>query len=182
MNAESSNLGNSKPLHADKSSDFLLAEYAALRSEILKRSETQNQLISLALIASGTFLTLSLQNTSTIALVYPILALFLAMLWVQHDYKIRQIGAYIKERIEKPFLSEGLGWEHRPPSSQYIGKVSVTSLASSGIIIGTQILAVAVGILKTSFYVQDVVLLAIDTVVILLSLIVVRHHKYDFNF
>lgn len=51
----------------------LIAEFTALRDEILKRSEFQQQLTSLALIATGTFLTISLQSSTQafLLLIYP---------------------------------------------------------------------------------------------------------------
>jgi len=58
---------------------FLVAEYQALRDEIIKRLEIQQQLHLFALVAFGTFLTIGFQSkTVTIPLLYPILALFLA--------------------------------------------------------------------------------------------------------
>ena len=44
---------------------FLLAEYAALRAELLKRIELQHQLISLTLIVFGTMLSFGLQTRSS---------------------------------------------------------------------------------------------------------------------
>jgi hypothetical protein len=61
---------------------FLITEYSALRSELVKRMELQHQLISLALIAAGTFLSVGLEADSTIMiLIYPFLAMFLASAW-----------------------------------------------------------------------------------------------------
>src|SRR3972149_6861285 len=77
--------------------DFLLAEYAKLRDEILKRTEIQHQLISLALVATGTFLAM---GSVTAKLTYPVLALFLSIAWVKSDIRIGQLGMYIKEEIE----------------------------------------------------------------------------------
>ncbi len=53
----------------------LLAEYSALRQEILARSQTQSQLVNLAFVVTGTLLTLNLahQVSREILLVLPIL-------------------------------------------------------------------------------------------------------------
>lgn len=168
------------PLSEDVKS-FLLAEYAALMAEILKRSETQHQLISLAVIATGTFLTFGLQNSITISLAYPIVSMFLAATWAQHDYRIRQIGAYIKERIESKFLGNNLGWEHTGPK-RYIGRFgSLTVLASRGVFIGTQILAVVISAVRTTFPTEDIILLIVDVLLIILTLLILRRHKVNFE-
>jgi hypothetical protein len=39
----------------DRAADFLLAEYAALRNEILERTKIQQQLLAMALTAAGVF-------------------------------------------------------------------------------------------------------------------------------
>ena len=41
--------------------DFALAEYSALRDEILKRTEFQNQLLNLTLLMAGTSVSVSFQ-------------------------------------------------------------------------------------------------------------------------
>ena len=43
---------------------FLISEYSALREEIVKRIEIQHQLLSLALIATGTILTIGFQTSN----------------------------------------------------------------------------------------------------------------------
>jgi len=156
---------------------FLIAEYSALREEILKRTEIQHQLIAIALVASGTFLSLSAQIPTTVGLAYPVLALFLSAAWSQSDIRIRQIGEYIKDHIEKRLMQEGLldpssGWEHdfERRALRARGKlVTLSQLVSYGILIGTQILAVLLFLFKTSFTKKDICLLVLDCLVILFS-------------
>jgi hypothetical protein len=87
----------------------------------------------------------------------------------------------INMRIEAKFLGDNLGWEHRP-SPISIGKPFFTFLATSGIFVGTHVLAIVVGLLKTSFSLEDVALLVIDTIVVLLTMLVIRNRSYDFKF
>ena len=46
-----------KESNIEDPTEFLLAEYSALREEILQRIEVKHQLVSLALIGAGTMLT-----------------------------------------------------------------------------------------------------------------------------
>jgi hypothetical protein len=46
----------------------------------------------------------------SVAFVYPILALFLALGWFQNDFRIADTAAYIRERIEPLF--PGLNYEN----------------------------------------------------------------------
>jgi hypothetical protein len=109
------------------SSAFLLGEYKELRSEILKRSEMQHQLISFALAALGALTAVGLKDSPSAFLAYPILALGLAVGWVHHDLQIAQLGMYIKHRIEPQLAGPGVGWQHAisvHPSSRQIGRLA----------------------------------------------------------
>ena len=88
-----------------------LAEFAALRDEIVHRMTLRDRALSGALLLFGAFLGIGVQRgvSGLVLLVYPVLALFLACLWAQSDVRIAQLGRYISEHIE-PKLS-GLGWE-----------------------------------------------------------------------
>jgi hypothetical protein len=157
------------------SSGFLLAEYGALRAEILKRTDIQHQLLSLSLIALGTFITIGFESSATLLLVYPILAMFLAASWSHHDIRIAQLGDFIQRHHEEKFLGEQGGWEHFHPSSA-AGKIvgSRIGLASRGILIGSQILAVTLGLLKTTFLTHDLVIIGLDAVLIPYTVFLLR--------
>ena len=160
------------------SSDFFIAEHSALRAEILKRTEIQHQLISLAIIAAGTFVSVGVQGSPTVMLAYPILALFLAVGWSQNDVRIMQRGAYIK-RLETRLLGENLGWEHERASTR-VGRLGAQTLfASRGILVGTQILTVLVSLLKTNFPIEDIVLLGLDSVFIIFTVLLLRGRKIN---
>jgi hypothetical protein len=160
---------------AKNASDFLIAEYSALRAEMLKRIEIQHQLISLALIATGTFL--GLQVPTTIKLAYPILALFLAAAWSQSDMRIRQMGIYIRERIEAKILDNNLGWEHVRASTNIRVFGSRAFIAVRGVIIGTQLLVVIVAMFNTAFPIEDIVFLCIDCLAVISTILLLRPHK-----
>lgn len=130
-------------------SPFLLAEYSQLRGEILKRSEIQHQLISIALVALGGLTSLGLKDSPSALLAYPMLALFLSASWSYNDIQIAQLGIYIRYRIEDALIGGGLGWEHALLSdraSKQIG--SRVKLATRGILWGSEFLAVGLYLLK----------------------------------
>lgn len=133
------------------SSDIVLVmlhEYDALRSELLKRIEIMYQICTLALAAPTTLFAFGLgtQNASVI-LIYPILAMFLAIMWANYHVRCRQLGFYIKTHIESHFGDDVMCWEHYMETnrSKYKlfdwGKIWSTV----GIFVGSEILAIVVG-------------------------------------
>ncbi len=97
-----------------KDTSLLLAEYHALRGEILKRMDVENQLATFTVIVFGTILGIGFQRTSAASLVllYPTLALFFAVGWSHSAYMTILIGTYIKHHIESVVGEDNIGWEH----------------------------------------------------------------------
>lgn len=125
---------------------FLLAEYAALRAELLKRIELQHQLISLTLIVFGTMLSFGLQTrSSSIVLLYPVLALFLTASWAHNGRAIREMVIYIRDQLEAAVGGNNFGWEHRAnPHRRRLGRLDFLSVR--GIFAGTALLATLVAL------------------------------------
>ena len=127
-----------------KDTSLLLAEYNALRSEIVKRMDVENQLATFTVIVFGTILGIGLQNktTSALILLYPTLATFFAVGWSHSDYMTLLIGTYIKERMEATEGADKMGWEH------YLAKNRVPRYywAMRGIFISTELIAIVLGI------------------------------------
>lgn len=131
---------------------FLLAEYNALRQEIIARSQAQQQIISLSLIVSGTLLTLGIKNGGgEIFFVIPILVFILALGWSRHDAAIKTIGGYIRYRIEPkvPWLSwetymEGL----RTGTTRSFWVQELGSIQIFGLFVLIQLLAAVLGIVR----------------------------------
>lgn len=130
--------------------DFLLAEYAQLKGEILKRSEFQHQLISIALVALGALAAVGLKDSPSALLAYPMLALFLGAAWSYNDIQIAQLGVYIRYRIEDQLIGQGLGWEHRCGVSESASKEigALAKFATRGILWGSEFLAIGLYLLK----------------------------------
>src|SRR2546429_659030 len=92
--------------------ELRLAEYAALRSEIEKRLELRQQLLVATLAVAGTFLTLGVQPglSALTVLIYPIPAMFVAVVDAHSDLRIGQIASYLRE-LEESIFGAGWGWE-----------------------------------------------------------------------
>jgi len=158
---------------------FLLAEYAQLKAEILKRSEFQHQLISIALVALGALVSVGLKESPIAVLAYPMLALFLSAAWIYNDGQIAQLGIYIQYRIEENLIGEGLGWEHAikaDPASPIIGKS--IRIAARGILIGSELMAIGLyAASKHDIHLpkREIVLLVVDLVAIFFTFWITRH-------
>lgn len=121
-------------------------EYATLREEVLKRIESRQQTISIALTLAGAFLGLGWNAGAVVILLYPAIAFLLAVGWAQNEVFIMQINAYIREHLEGEH--SGLGWQRF--SQQGMSELRIFGwpleiLAIGGIFILTQIMAVGLG-------------------------------------
>ncbi len=160
--------------------DLLLAEYQALSEEKLKRAELQHQLLSFALVAFGALLAAGLQAKSApIILVYPFLAMFLSVAWTYNEHRVRQIGAFIKYRIEARIGNE-LGWEHFRTNLTSGPLGSREFLAARGIYIGSGLIAMLMGALTgpiTTFGISEIILFALAALSVILTTVILRRTK-----
>jgi hypothetical protein len=165
---------SSKNTLSPEITSIILAEYNTLRDEILRRIDTMNQINALALIAPGTILAYGLQSqNATILLLYPILALFLAVAWSINDRRCRELGYYIHTQIETRFEKSCMGWEHFMDLIRVKHKFFDMDnvLATSGIFLGTEGVAILVGwIVATKF--ATVVPLTLLLVIAFLSVMI----------
>lgn len=85
------------PVFDGKESDFLLAEYNTLRTELLQRFSTRHQLMSLTLTIFGTFLGFTAFGSKSIyfVLLYPLLAFFMSNVYLTNILKIDRIIYYV---------------------------------------------------------------------------------------
>ena len=160
---------------------FLLAEYAQLKAEILKRSEFQHQLISIALVALGALVSVGLKDAPIAVLAYPMLAMFLASAWTYNDAQIAQLGIYIRYRIEENLIGEGLGWEHAIKADSVSGVIGKRiRIATRGILIGSEFMAIGLYLAaRQSIHLPkgEIVLLAVDLVAIFFTFRITRHQR-----
>lgn len=121
-------------------------EYGTLREEVLKRVESRQQTISIALTLAGAFLGLGWNAGAVVILIYPMIAFLLAVGWAQNEIFIMQINSYIREHLEGE--ETGLGWQRF--SQQRMSELRVLGwpleiLAIGGIFILTQLMAIGLG-------------------------------------
>jgi hypothetical protein len=174
--------------NAPEADQFMLAEYNALRDEILKRAELQQQILSLTLIIFGTILTFGLQvHSASIILLYPLLSLFLAASWRHDGQTIKKISIYIRDQIEAQIGGNTFGWEHRTRRHQRSqSKFTFLSvkgafaggfnfLAARGVFAGTSLLATLLAIPFAKVDVTDLLLFALAIVSIMSSIAMLRY-------
>ncbi len=133
----------SNPLATDDELKFLLAQYTALRDEIQNRSKFQQQLVLGALIGAGAFLPVGIEREAPVVLLlYPILAMFLAAIWLQHSFQIRRIGRHIRTMERSAPGGVRYGWEIHEHRYGLQGTNRVRGLllwyAVGGVFVGTQ--------------------------------------------
>ena len=92
--------------------EMLLAEFAALRAEILQRTNMQWNIFALQLTAAGVVFSFALSNPSHTGflLILPVITYALTGRYVSQYFGVQYAGAYIREVLE--VRSKGkLNWE-----------------------------------------------------------------------
>lgn len=138
-------------------------EYASLREEILKRIESRQQTISIALTLAGAFLGIGWNAGAVVILIYPLIALLLAVGWAQNEVFIKQINAYIRDNLEGQ--QTGLGFQQyttQRGSELRIFGWPLEILAIGGIFILTQLMAVGLGTYQMQSSSIEWILLILD--------------------
>lgn len=155
----------------------MLAEYSALRSEILKRMDMRQQILTFTLVIAGTVLSFGVQEdvSSVVLLLYPILALFLATAWTQNDTRIWDIAEYIKNYIE-PNLS-GTNWENYVYNKNRIRKVRPLELTAVGVFLITEVLAVVLALPRLEYAIEEIILLTLAGLAFVITYITLQRRS-----
>ena len=185
QNEFSEHTQNSDKLIDENSVSFLIAEFSVLKSEVLERTKFQHQLISLNIVATGTFLGICFKLTpnirSYVLMMLPLLIPLLAAAWAYHDHSIARIGLYIKKHMEKKTV---LNWEHFLDSDE--GRIRKRLLLPSiffharWTFLYTQLLVIAISLLlafQNEFQIIEKVLLCIEALAVVTTFFVVRPSK-----
>lgn len=157
----------------DRQFSGVLAEYATLRDEIIKRMELRNSIVFGTLTFAGVLLSFGL-NTPTLAFIYVIISMLLAAAWVHSDVVISELGRYIREHLENPEI--GLNWEtYRYESRLAEAKTKAFRpniiLSSGGVFLITQAVALLVAFVKCqSFALLEWILGGIAILCVLLTI------------
>lgn len=151
-------------------------EYASLREEVLKRIESRQQTISVAMTLAGAFLGFGWNAGAVVILLYPMIALLLAVGWAQNEVFIKQLNAYIRDQLEG--ANTGLGWQRY--SQQKMSELRVFGwpleiMALGGIFLLTQIMALGLGWVQMNFSPLEWILLLLDVIAIIALLVVLDY-------
>lgn len=182
--------------HVELQRTFFLHEYETLHDEINARMAQRGNLFTFTIITAGSLLSLGAINNPQIALFYPVLSLFLAAAWSDEDGKIGALAAYVHDKEVRYNLD---GWEtyhrvRRPNRSRsWLGGLeqlvpkSLLGLATRGVFLSTQILAILVaagqisGSFKNGIYtptlILDIFLLCIATFATVATAFVIQHKR-----
>lgn len=125
--------------------EAILAEFVALRAEILQRANLQWNIVAFQLTASGVIFSFALSNSTHIAilLILPMITYALTGRYVSQSLGVDRIAAYIREVLEVKMNGE-LHWEawhrihhHQPRALDWLSPlflvfpgVAVIALAS----------------------------------------------------
>src|SRR5215469_15620787 len=80
-------------------SALLTSMYEALHAEINQRLDLRQGILTFTLLVAASLFGLGLQSwaSAITVLCYPVLGLFFALVWEQHDAKIGQLAAFLRE-------------------------------------------------------------------------------------
>lgn len=133
------------------SHELIIAEYTALRDEILHLTDMQHQLTTITFLTFGTLMAAGIQfkNTSII-LIYPILALFVSASWFNYAYDIDVLGDYIESHIEITVGTKNIGWENYTRRRSIPHPLFVL-LGARGIFPVTQVITLVTGVSLADF-------------------------------
>ncbi len=97
---------------AQVASQIMLAEYAALRTEVDRRATVQWNVLALQLTSTGVIASLAISHASDIALllVIPLSSYMLGSRYILHDFHLKLISRYIRDSLSGR-LGGHLAWE-----------------------------------------------------------------------
>lgn len=159
----------------------ILAEFTALRNEVLNRIGTRYQILTFTLVIAGTILTLGVRQdvSALVLLIYPILAMFLALEWMHIDFRIGEIGDYIKTNVEKRL--EGIKWEtfiHQRRTTKTIARFfRATEGSAIGVFVVTEFLTLSLAIPRLKYSIEEVILLSSDGLAIIFTFIILGRRR-----
>ena len=97
---------------AQVASQVMLAEYAALRTEVDRRATVQWNVLALQVTSAGVIASLALSHASDIALllVIPLSSYMLGSRYILHDFHLKLISRYLRDSLSGR-LGGHLAWE-----------------------------------------------------------------------
>jgi hypothetical protein len=172
--------------HAELQRTFFLSECTILHDEINARMAQRGNLFTFTIITAGSLLSLGATTNPRIALFYPVLSLFLAAAWSDEDGKIGALGAYLHDQ-EARYDLDGWSSYHRMRKQKtrlWLGGLqrfvprSLLGLATRGIFLSTQVLAILVALSQIDKdHPWDIILLLCIAIAATLATAFIIQHK-----
>ncbi|MEV5712484.1 hypothetical protein AB0L41_01240 [Amycolatopsis mediterranei] len=96
----------------DNSTEILLAEYAALRSEAERRATVQWNVFALQIASAGAIVSLAIASATNVALllVVPLVSYMLGNRYILHDVHLKLIRRYVRDSLSSRLAGQ-LQWE-----------------------------------------------------------------------
>jgi hypothetical protein len=112
VDAKASSSPQTAEAEARRGDQVMLAEYAALRSEVDRRANVQWNVVALQITSAGVIASLAISHVSDIALllVIPLSSYMLGSRYILHDYHLKLISRYIRDSLSGR-LGGHLAWE-----------------------------------------------------------------------
>jgi hypothetical protein len=165
--------------------DLLTSMYEALHAEINQRLDLRQGVLTFTLLVAASLFGLGLQSwaSAVTVLCYPALGLFLALVWEQHDSRIGQLAAFLRELEDTHLGAFGPGWECWR-RKRYAVKRHHIELPAKGVFVASELLAMTIGIARVAgqqftvaTLVLFLVLLVVDLVATVLTWVVLQHQR-----
>ncbi|MHC4401056.1 MAG: hypothetical protein ACYTG0_15375 [Planctomycetota bacterium] len=144
----------------DREHDERIAEFTALRNEIVTRIRLRHQMEAFALAVLGILLTFAKDDSPipTALYSYPILALFLALAWKHNHRRIGELGWYIRTRRETS--EDGFWWENAALEMTKSTRrrwrwFRSPRFAATGVFAGAQLVAIVVATARSAQSVSE---------------------------
>lgn len=162
--------------------NFLTHQYNSVRAEILKRIELRQRVQIFVYIFAGTVFSIGTYEKiePSILLIYPVIALFLAISWSNHDTRIGELHYFVRTKIESHFQHQG--WDTyffeelvQPKSRGLL--YSTNELSVLGAILITQLLAIGLVLFDLTINLTNILLLAVAVTSIILTFVVLRKRR-----
>ena len=157
--------------------ELVKLEYNALRDEKLKLIEMRQHVIEITLTLASAFLAIAFTKEAppAIAMIYPPIAAFLAIGWVQIDYRIFTLSNFIRVRIEGSFKVVCFeSWMHdgKKDLEKKQGKiVRYVSMSHYGVFLFTQLFAMFIGFITVDISTKNLILSPFSDLLIVLGII-----------
>jgi hypothetical protein len=149
----------------------ILAEYNALRQEILKRLEIRYQILNIVLVAAGAMLAVGTQPEvpPSLLLIFPLFSLALFASWLRNSSGVRLMRKYIRDEIE----SRVPGLHAETYMSMKQAKRSPfrlsSDLSSTSVFVGTQVVTIAAAWVRSPDWTANYLLFVLAGVCLLIA-------------